>query len=93
MVETTPEDDPYRYAKGTEPLPARDLKTMDKDFLDFINDLTNRKFDFSKMNIFKTAFISISNDDTGLVDAKAYRAQLGEIEWSWSREEFNAIWF
>ena len=53
VVEQTPEDDPYRYAKGTNPLPARELKTMDREFLAYIDDLTNSKFDFSMMNLYK----------------------------------------
>ena len=93
VVEQTPEDDPYRYAKGTNPLPARELKTMDREFLAYIDDLTNSKFDFSMMNLLKTAFIAVSPDNTGTVEAKAYRAQLGELEKRLTREQFNTIWY
>lgn len=79
----------FKYDKSVSRPEIRETRHHDKPFQDMLKELIKQKFEFQKLDLLRTCFLSCDHDERGLCDIVPYVKQLTELEKALGEDKFR----
>lgn len=81
----------FKYDRSVNHPEVRETRHHDKPFQDLLKELIAEKFEFEKLDLFRTAFLACEHDERGLCDIVPYVKKLSDLETAVGIERFRQV--